>query len=88
MNNLLDKGELMLSQINGGLEFIGKFDDLFAIIPDVENVPQELYDLIDKREKARLKQDWKTADKIRNLLHNEGWLVEDSPSGPKVKPKK
>jgi len=88
MNNLLDKGEPMLSQINGGLEFIGKFDDLFAIIPDAENVPQELYDLIDKREKARLKQDWKTADKIRNLLHNEGWLVEDSPSGPKVKPKK
>ena len=88
MNNLLDKGELMLSQINGGLEFIGKFDDLFAIIPEAESVPQELYDLIDKREKARLKQDWKTADKIRNLLHKEGWLVEDSPSGPKVKPKK
>ena len=88
MNNLLDKGKLMLSQVNGGLEFIGKFDDLFAIIPEAEIVPQELYDLIDKREKARLKQDWKTADKIRNLLHKEGWLVEDSPSGPKVKPKK
>jgi len=88
MNNLLDKGELMLSQINGGLEFIRKFDDLFSIIPVTESVPQELYDLIDKREKARLKQDWKTADKIRNLLHKEGWLVEDSPSGPKVKPKK
>jgi len=88
MNNLLDKGELMLSQINGGLEFIGKFDDIFAIIPEAESVPQELYDLIEKREKARLKQDWKTADKIRNLLHKEGWLVEDSPSGPKVKPKK
>jgi len=88
MNNLLDKGELMLSQINGGLEFIGKFDDLFAIIPEEESVPKELYNLIEKREKARLKQDWKTADKIRNLLHMEGWLVEDSPSGPKVKPKK
>jgi len=88
MNNLLDKGDLMLSQINGGLEFIGKFDDLFAIIPEEEIVPQELYDLIDKREKARLKQDWKTADKIRNLLRKKGWLVEDSPSGPKVKPKK
>jgi len=88
MNILLDKGELMLSQINGGLEFIGKFDDLFSIIPEAESVPQELYDLIEKREKARLKQDWKTADKIRNLLHKEGWLVEDSPSGPKVKPKK
>jgi len=88
MNNLLDKGELMLSQINGGLEFIGKFDDLFAIIPEAESVPQELYNLIEKREKARLKQDWKTADKIRNLLRKKGWLVEDSPSGPKVKPKK
>ena len=88
MNNLLDKGKLMLSQVNGGLEFIGKFDDLFAIIPEAKSVPQELNYLIEKREKARLKKDWKTADKIRNLLHKEGWLVEDSPSGPKLKPKK
>ncbi len=88
MNKLLDREELMLSQINGGLEFIKKFDDLFAIIPEKESVPRELYDLIEKREKARLNQDWKTADKIRNLLHKEGWLVEDSPNGPKLRPKK
>jgi len=88
MNKLLDKGELILSQINGGLEFINKFDDLFAIIPEKESVPKELDNLIEKREKARLNQDWKTADKIRNLLNKEGWLVEDSPYGPKLRPKK
>ena len=88
INKLLDRGELMLSQINGGLEFIKIFDDLFAIIPERESVPRELYDLIEKREKARLNQDWKTADKIRNLLHKEGWLVEDSLNGPKLRPKK
>ena len=88
MNKLLDRGKLMFSQINGGLEFIKIFDDLFAIIPEKENVPRKLYDLIEKREKARLNQDWKTADKIRNLLHKEGWLVEDSPNGPKLRPKK
>ena len=88
MNKLLDGGKFMLSQINGGLEFIKNFDDLFAIIPDKESVPRELYDLIEKREKARLNQDWKTADKIRNLLLKEGWLVEDSPDGPKLRPKK
>ena len=88
MNKLLDRGKLMFSQINGGLEFIKIFDDLFAIIPEKENVPRKLYDLIEKREKARLNQDWKTADKIRNLLHKEGWLVEDSPNGPKLRSKK
>ena len=88
MNKLLDRGEIMISQINGGLEFIKKFDDLFAIIPDKESVPRELYDLIEKREKARFNQDWKTADKIRNILLKEGWLVEDSPNGPKLRPKK
>ena len=84
MNKLLDRGEFKFSQINGGLDFIEKFDDLFAIIPDAESIPQNIYDLIKKREKARLKQDWKTADKIRNQLYQEGWLVADSPSGPKV----
>ena len=88
MNKLLDRGEFKFSQINGGLDFIDKFDDLFAIIPDVESIPQNIYDLIKKREKARLKQDWKTADKIRNQLYQEGWLVADSPSGPKVRSKK
>ena len=88
INKLLDRGKLLLSQINGGLEFIKIFDDLFAIIPERESVPRELYDLIEKREKARLNQDWKTADKIRNLLHKEGWLVEDSLNGPKLRPKK
>ena len=88
MNKLLDRGEFKFSQINGGLDFIDKFDDLFAIIPDAESIPQNIYDLIKKREKARLKQDWKTADKIRNQLYQEGWLVADSPSGPKVRSKK
>ena len=88
MNKLLDRGALMLSQINGGLKFIKKFDDIFAIIPEKESVPKEFYDLVEKREKARLTQDWKTADKIRNLLNKEGWLVEDSPNGPKLRPKK
>ena len=88
MNKLLDRGEFKFSQINGGLDFIEKFDDLFAIIPDAESIPQNIYDLIKKREKARLKQDWKTADKIRNQLYQEGWLVADSPSGPKVRSKK
>ena len=88
MNKLLDRGEFKFSQINGGLDFIEIFDDLFAIIPDAESIPQNIYDLIKKREKARLKQDWKTADKIRNQLYQEGWLVADSPSGPKVRSKK
>lgn len=88
MNKLLDRGEFKFSQINGGLDFIEKFDDLFAIIPDAESIPQNIYDLIKKREKARLKQDWKTADKIRNQLYQEGWLLADSPSGPKVRSKK
>ena len=88
MNKLLDRGEFKFSQINGGLDFIDKFDDLFAIIPDAESIPQNIYDLIKKREKARLKQDWKTADKIRNQLYQEGWLLADSPSGPKVRSKK
>jgi cysteinyl-tRNA synthetase len=88
MNKLLDRGEFKFSQINGGLDFIDKFDDLFAIIPDAESIPQNIYDLIKKREKARLKQDWKTADKIRNQLYQEGWLVADSPSGPKVRSNK
>ena len=61
---------------------------IITIIPEKESVPKELDNLIEKREKARLNQDWKTADKIRKLLYKKGWLVEDSPNGPKLKPNK
>lgn len=48
-------------------------------------IPKEVKELVQKREEARENKDWKEADKIRNKIKEMGYIIEDSPSGPKIK---
>ena len=41
-------------------------------------------EMLAQRKKARLKGDWQGADKIRKTLEEEGLILEDTPSGPRV----
>lgn len=50
-----------------------------------EKLPAEIKKLIEKREKARKKKDFKKADKLRDEIKNKGYTVEDSDEGPRVK---
>ena len=48
-------------------------------------VPSSINKLLALRKKARAKKDWKTSDEIRNLIKDEGYEVEDSIDGQRVK---
>ena len=41
--------------------------------------------MLSKRKKARQDKDWILSDKIRDSLKNEGWIVEDTSDGQKLK---
>lgn len=45
-------------------------------------IPQKIQALVGERERARTARDWQKADEIRMQLHSEGYLVEDTPTGP------
>lgn len=47
----------------------------------------EVEDLLKQREQARAARNWAQADQIRARLLEMGLAVEDTPSGPKVRPK-
>jgi cysteinyl-tRNA synthetase len=34
------------------------------------------------RDEARQRKDWAIADRLRDELHAEGWVIEDTPEGP------
>ncbi len=53
--------------------------------PDVE-IPDEVYDLVERRQGARESKDWKKADVLRAQIHALGWQVQDSPDGSEVSP--
>ncbi len=47
--------------------------------------PAEIVTLLEARQTARQARDFKRSDQIRDELKAKGWVVEDSPKGPKLK---
>jgi len=50
-----------------------------------EELPEEIKEMIQKREEARKGKDWKTADEIRAKIKEIGFALEDTPEGVRWK---
>jgi cysteinyl-tRNA synthetase len=48
-------------------------------------IPTEILALLEARQAARKTKDFKKSDAIRDELRAKGWLIEDTPKGPKLK---
>ncbi len=69
-------------------KLIINFDKIFGLkLKDVKDlkskIPKEAEKLINEREEARKKKDWKKADEIRGKLKEMNILIEDTKSGVK-----
>jgi cysteinyl-tRNA synthetase len=53
--------------------------------PKEVEVPAEILALVEAREAARKAKDFKRADAIRDELKAKGWVIEDTPKGPRAK---
>lgn len=49
-----------------------------------EELPTEIQELIDKREAARIARNWAEADFLRDAVARKGFILEDTPQGPKI----
>jgi hypothetical protein len=48
------------------------------------NIPDEVLHLLEEREKARARKDWKESDALRVRIADLGWQVKDTPEGQKA----
>ncbi len=48
-------------------------------------VPAEILDLLEQRQAARKARDFKRSDQVRDEIKARGWIIEDTPKGPKLK---
>ena len=48
-------------------------------------IPQEIKDLVQKREDARKGKDFKQSDDLRALIEKKGYVLEDTKDGPQIK---
>ena len=50
-----------------------------------DEAPAEIFALVEQRTDAKKAKDFKRADAVREELKTKGWLIEDTPKGPKLK---
>ncbi len=66
-------------------ELLQEFDKILALdlVREVftEKLPQKIEELIRKREAARKRKDWSTADRLREEIKKLGYLLEDTSKG-------
>ena len=85
-NKALEENNISKKNLDEVYGVMIKFDKVLGILKhEKEDIPKDVLDLADKREEARHNKKWEEADKIRNQIKEMGYLIEDSPSGPKVK---
>lgn len=87
-NSLIDQKKLGSRGAKKILQFLSKIDKTFNFLfpqkPKPE-IPQNILDLADQREKYRNQKQWNKADKIRKKIQNLGYKIKDTPQGPKIK---
>lgn len=89
-NQLCDEGKIGKEQAEKALEFLKDCDRVLNCIPFEQeeiDVPKELLEALRKREEARKEKNWAEADRQRDLITSSGYLIEDTPNGPRLKKK-
>ena len=85
-NDINKTNNLSKGDAKEALKLFDEFAEMLQITFKREvKISKEIKDLIERREKAREDKDFAEADKVRDELKKKGYIVEDSPTGPKVK---
>ena len=83
--------EMLKSDLNSQnkLATVLDFDNILGLKLDRNKkreiqIPEQIRQLVQAREKARKDKDWDEADEIRNKIEKKNYQVEDTDQGPKV----
>lgn len=59
--------------------------DILGLKPEkTDEIPQEIWQLVEDRAAAKKAKDYARADEIRDMIQARGFQVDDTPQGPKV----
>lgn len=88
-NREMDAANLALGQAAAILELLNEIDHVLGLlfVPQKE-AGADVLELVERRQKAREKKDWQESDRLRDAILEAGWVVQDTPQGPKLKPGK
>jgi len=86
-NRLLDAGGLVGEGATAALAALARIDRVLGVIEPgrQDDVPPGVAARARERQEARKARDFKRADAIREALRLDGWLIEDTPGGQRLK---
>ncbi len=90
LNTLCDADRLGALEAKEALALLTKWDQVLAVLPleeKEEEIPLELLQFLSTRETARREKNWRQSDEMRDLIHERGYLIEDTPQGARLKKK-
>lgn len=88
VNALCDANNVAPSEAETILTIFKKFDSILGVMnfnQKEEVVPNEILEALEKRIAARQEKNWSEADRLRDFILSQGFIIEDSPAGPRVK---
>ncbi len=87
VNKLMDEGGIGEEGAKNALALLDRLNTVTGLFaPSTEDsAPQAVLDLVMERQQARRAKDFARADAIRKQLIEEGWVIEDTADGPRVK---
>jgi cysteinyl-tRNA synthetase len=86
LNRSVASGELTAQRAASALGAWRRLDTVLGIGERAEaTAPAEIVALAEARQAARKARDFRQADALRDELKAQGWVIEDSPKGPKLK---
>jgi len=70
------------------LDLISDFDKVLGLkllYAPTETIPQVIKQLIEERERFRQKGQYDEADRLRQKILDQGYIIEDTPQGPRIR---
>jgi cysteinyl-tRNA synthetase len=85
-NRRLAANDLAKNQAASALAAWREIDKVFGLGRQQEaEAPADIQALLEQRQAARKAKDFKGADALRDELKSKGWVIEDTPKGPRLK---
>ena len=90
VNSRYSRGKLTSAEAARVLERLRELDAVLCLVDwrrmplTPEDIPRETQQMLDERRKAQKEKDFPRADHLRKHIAEQGYVVEDSPYGPRL----
>jgi cysteinyl-tRNA synthetase len=90
VNALIDQTKINRKDAEHVLNLLKELNSVLGLLSfeqETDGIPQEIQTLFDKRLQARQSKNFSLADQLRDQISASGYLIEDSPTGARLRKK-